>query len=36
MWEIDPLAQWREGVGIGIDMDNGLWSLLSPSKLLPM
>jgi hypothetical protein len=36
MWAIDPLAQWREGVGIGIDMDNGSWSLLSPSKLLPV
>jgi hypothetical protein len=31
---IDPLAQWREGVAIGTDMDNGSWSLLSPSKLL--
>jgi hypothetical protein len=27
MWAIDPLAQWREGVGIGTNMDYGSWSL---------
>jgi hypothetical protein len=34
MWAIDPLLQWREGVGLCANKDNWLWSLPSPSNLL--
>lgn len=31
LWATDPLAQWREGVGVGVNKDN---ALSSSSKLL--